>query len=202
MLARCNLKTVNKTKESRKNKLDWMLKILPVLISLLALWQSCETSNDQIKLSKSIQRASENKPWVERTEQLTFDLIGSISNEASYLTFFTLKLSQIPINKQQAYINENKILTKIESLNNDVSEKHFALRVYAESEIFKNCKTRVPFLNSIKRLIPKLNAFLSVYRLPKEDKRAELQKAFNDIEKSIKTIVNEGKRFCDEIYRI
>lgn len=109
-----------------------MLKILPVLISLLALWQSCETSNDQIKLSKSIQRASENKPWVERTEQLTFDLIGSISNEASYLTFFTLKLSQIPINKQQAYINENKILTKIESLNNDVSEKHFALRVYAE----------------------------------------------------------------------
>lgn len=38
-----------------------------------------------IKLTKSIQRASENKSWVERTEKLIFDFIDSISKEASYL---------------------------------------------------------------------------------------------------------------------
>ncbi|WP_405223822.1 hypothetical protein [Dokdonia sp. Asnod1-B02] len=153
-----------------------------------------------IKLTKSIQRASENKSWVERTENLTFELIDSISKEAAFLTFFTQSLNKIDIEKQNDFITQNQVMEKISVLNNNVSEQQLKLRLYIESSIFENCETRKPFLKSIENLIPKINDFLDVYALPKYDKSKELMSSFVDIENSIKDTIEKGKQFCDEIY--
>lgn len=155
-----------------------------------------------IKLTKSIQRASENKAWVERTENLTFELIDKISNEAAFLTLFTQDLNKIELEKQQEFIVKNQIMEKIASLNNAVSESQLKLRLYVESNIFENCKTRKEFLKSIDNLIPKINDFLNTYALPKKDKSKELMLTFKQIETSIKDTIEKGKKFCDEIYYV
>lgn len=153
-----------------------------------------------IKLTKSIQRASENKSWVERTEKLIFDLIDSISKEAIFLTIFSMELKNLQSENKKAYIADTR--HKIVLLNYDAMEKEYKLRIYIGSEIFDNCKTRESFLSSTKILFAKMNTFSSAYSLPKSDISAELQKAYREIEESLKFTVNEGKRFCDEIYHI
>jgi hypothetical protein len=153
-----------------------------------------------IKLTKSVQRASENKSWVDRTESLTFNLIDIASKEVSYLALTIQEMSKKNLDEQDQFIQEKKVIENITIFNNQVTENEFKLRLYVESDIFINCTTRLDFLTSINDLVPKINDFLKVFEIPEPDKRKELAQKFSEIEKCTKKIIENGKKFCDEIY--
>lgn len=153
-----------------------------------------------IKLTKSVQRASENKSWVDRTESLTFNLIDIASKEVSYMALMTQEVSKLSLENQPQFLKENKVLENISIFNHQVTESEFKLRLYVESDIFLDCSTRNIFLNSVSQLVPKINDFLNVYNKSEADKSTELAQKFSEIEKSTKNIIENGKKFCDEIY--
>ena len=153
-----------------------------------------------IKLTKSVQRASENKYWVDRTQSLTFNLIDIASKEVSYFALTIKEMSKKKLDEQDQFIQEKKVIENINIFNNQVTENEFKLRLYVESDIFINCTTRLDFLTSINDLVPKMNDFLKVFEIPEPDKRKELAQKFSEIEKCTKKIIENGKKFCDEIY--
>lgn len=173
--------------------LNYLSNIINPILALLNLFVF-------LRLTKSIQRASENKSWVERTENLTFELIDNVSKEASFLILFTTALKKIPLDKQNEFIDQQGILQQIEYHNNIVSESQFKLRLFIENDVFRICESREDFLQSINNLLPTINNFLNVYAIKKIDKSRELMDTFQEIENSIKNLVENGKRFCDEVY--
>lgn len=90
----------------------------------------------------------------------------------------------------------------VKLFNNDITEKEFKLRIFVESDIFNNCKTRESFKKTTNDLMQNINNFLTAFSLPKIDKSNDLQESFKEIEKSLRNTVKEGKQFCDEIYHM
>ena len=155
-----------------------------------------------IKLTNSVQRASENKAWVERTENLTFSLIDIVSKQAAFLVITTENILKLKLEEQPGYLIQNNVTEIISTYNNLITEEQYKLRLYVESNIFNNCVNRNQFLESINQIIPEINNVLDIYNLPEADKTENLRIAFTNIENHIKNIIQNGKKFCDEIYNL
>ncbi|CAN1553987.1 hypothetical protein MCETHM1_02298 [Flavobacteriaceae bacterium] len=155
-----------------------------------------------IKLTKSVQRASENKAWVERTENLTFSLIDIVSKQAAFLVITTENILKINLEEQPAYLIQNNVTQVISTYNNLITEEQYKLRLYVESNIFNNCINRDSFLESINHIIPEINNVLDIYKAPAADNTEILRIAFTKIEDHIKNVIQNGKKFCDEIYNL
>ncbi|KIA88572.1 hypothetical protein [Kaistella jeonii] len=156
-----------------------------------------------IKLTLSIQKASENKSWVEKTESLTFDYIHSFSDFASEIMFVAEEMEQkILSNQQQEQLNAELNKNKSEK-KREIFKKHFALRIYAESNLFSTCSSRNNFITKSHHLIKSMNSFLNLLDGESEVNKMDIiTEKYRNFENELKEFIELGKKFSDEIYKL
>ena len=151
-----------------------------------------------IKLTLIVQKANENKSWVDKTENFVFNFIESLFDLASYLR----QISVLPSEK----LNENKISeikTTVDIKNQQIFRNHLALKLFTESNLFIHCASGEEVIKQSSRIIDSMNAFLNLSDGKTNDNKSfEMQEKYREFENEMKKFIEVAKKFSDEIYSI
>jgi hypothetical protein len=140
------------------------------------------------RLNNAVKKSTENNSWTEKLEELSFTFINSVNDLSSEIIYI-------------AENNKNKSeQINLEELKKEIFKKQFSLRVYAESELFKSCGNRKKYIESSHLIVLKLNAYLG--NLNGESDMTEITNTYLTFENELKSFIEIGKNFSDEIYKI
>ncbi|MDD2986969.1 hypothetical protein [Flavobacterium sp.] len=152
-----------------------------------------------IKLTLIVQKANENKSWVDKTESLVFNFIESLFDLASYLRQISADTAKEKLDNYKI----SEIKTIVDVKNRQIFRDQLALKLFAESNLFINCRTREEVIKQSSRIIDSMNSFLSQSdgELP-ENKSSLMKEKYIEFENEMKTFIEVAKKFSDEIYNI
>ena len=140
------------------------------------------------RLNNAVKKSTENNSWTEKLEELSFKFINSVNDLSSEIIYI-------------AKNNKNKSeQINLEELMKEIFKKQFSLRVYAESELFKSCGSRKKYIESSHSIVSKLNDYLG--NLNGKSDMKEITITYLEFENELKSFIEIGKNFSDEIYKI
>lgn len=183
-----NLSFIDSTPENWVEFVNYFGGIINPILAIINIWFFIKLT---IVIQKANERANQNKSWVEKSEKLTFNFIDSLSELAAEIMFAA---------KNGNPTTENTLNLKITEKNELIFKNHFHLRIFIESELFKNCETREEFNNGCYKIIDSMNNFLKL--LNGYSEMNQIEKGYRDFEIELKKMIKIGKKFSDEIYKI
>ena len=140
------------------------------------------------RLNNAVKKSTENNSWTEKLEELSFKFINSVNDLSSEIIYI-------------AKNNKNKSeQINLEELMKEIFKKQFSLRVYAESELFNSCGSRKKYIESSHSIVSKLNDYLG--NLNGKSDMKEITITYLEFENELKSFIEIGKNFSDEIYKI
>jgi hypothetical protein len=160
-----------------------------------------------IKLTISVQRATENKTLVNKTEDYILKHCELFSNLISEVMFQATYLDELKLNS----INEDIFKNKVQEVNNylnilklkskkEIYKNHFNLRVFIENKLFKECDYRDKLILQSTKINDELNNFFSLMNGQNDIDVLSFQ--YRVFEAELKCFLELGKKFSDEIYKI
>jgi hypothetical protein len=159
-----------------------------------------------VVLTLSVQRATENKTLVSKTEEYILKhyelysfLVSEVMFQTSNLEESKGNLSNDEYQKKIHEIRVNLVNLKAE-YKRKIYKNQYDLRIFAENQLFKLCPSQKKFIDQSKIISEELNKFFSLTNGNNEE--GALSRQYNIFETELKRFIEIGKKFSDEIYKI
>ena len=159
-----------------------------------------------INLTLTVQRATENKTLVSKTEDYILKHSELYTDLASEVMFFAQFLDEqksilnIEDLKRETEKVQLHLSTTKELYKRKIYKNQFDLRIFAENQLFKDCKNQKKLINKSSKISETLNNFFNT--INGQQNTDEIKNKYQIFEKELKEFVEIGKKFSDEIYKL